>query len=285
MLYKKIDAASESSVTSALDLFRTPPTSTDISNAYYREYQTLNPITSTPFHFKIHPITSFIDLSKCYLLTEFKIVKVAGDTKSDLAATDVISTCQMPGGTFIRNLVCFINGKEVFNANQLYAYKAYLDVELSYPKHVKDTYMSVVGYYPDGEDQDSITGAGFVSRKNLFAKSGAVQFITNIEADIFCQDLYLINNCEVDLEITPQRDDFMLIQAPADDTTYKLELQSIRLYVKTIELMDGLSLDIARRLDGNPARYSMRKSMLKSLFITEGRYEFHRYSYDIMNIC
>ena len=50
---------------------------------------------------------------------------------------------------------------------------------------------------------------------------------------------------------------------------------NIKLYVKTVELMDGLSLDLARRLDTKPARYSMRKSMLKSLFISEGRYQFN----------
>lgn len=279
MLYKKIDPASDSTISSALDIFRTPPTLTDISNAYYRQYLTLNPLTSTPYHFKIHPITSFIDLSKCYLFVEFKIVKftaAAPTVEANLTAGDVISTCQMPGSTFIKNLVCFINGREVFNSNQLYSYKTYLDVELSYPTSVKDSYLAVAGYFPDGSDQDSVNGAGYISRKNLFSTSRTAQFIANIDADIFSQDLFLINNCEIDLEITPQSDEFMLIQGAADANTYKLKLENLSLYVKTINLMDGLSLDIARRLDLNPARYSMRKSMLKSLFISHGRYEFQR---------
>jgi len=48
MLFKKIDAESVDTVTSALDLFQTPPTSAAISNAAYREYLTLNPINSRP---------------------------------------------------------------------------------------------------------------------------------------------------------------------------------------------------------------------------------------------
>ena len=103
--------------------------------------------------------------------------------------------------------------------------------------------------------------------------------MSTIDADLFNQDLYLINNCEVDVEITPQSDEFMLIQKPAgagekDDKKYCLEIINCKMYVKTVDLMDGLSLDIARKLDTAPARYSMRKSMLKSLFITEGRTEF-----------
>nr|CAD2201111.1 unnamed protein product [Meloidogyne enterolobii] len=39
--------------------------------------------------------------------------------------------------------------------------------------------------------------------------------------------------------------------------------------------MDGLALDIARRLDVNPARYAIRKTMMKPLFISQGRYEFN----------
>jgi hypothetical protein len=51
MIFKKIDADFQDTITSALDLFRTPPTSAAISNAAYREYLTLNPSTSRPVRF------------------------------------------------------------------------------------------------------------------------------------------------------------------------------------------------------------------------------------------
>ena len=142
MLFKKINASSDNSVTSALDLFSTPPTDVSVSNSQYREFLTLNPINSTPFHFKIHPITSFIDLSKCYIFTELKIVRLNVDgTNSNLDATDVVAPIQMTGATLIKNLVVTLNGREVFNANQLYSYKVYLDGELSYPTGVKDSFL------------------------------------------------------------------------------------------------------------------------------------------------
>jgi hypothetical protein len=53
MIYKKLDPDLQDTITSALDLFRTPPTSAAISNAAYREYLTLNPITSRPVNFLI----------------------------------------------------------------------------------------------------------------------------------------------------------------------------------------------------------------------------------------
>src|SRR3981081_1369722 len=106
MLFKKIDGARKSTVTSALDLFSTPPTSTAVSSSSYREYLTLNPISSSPFHFKIHPVISFIDLTKCYILVEARIKEVsATGMLEDIDAAGNVATIQMPGATFIKNML------------------------------------------------------------------------------------------------------------------------------------------------------------------------------------
>ena len=69
---------------------------------------------------------------------------------------------------------------------------------------------------------------------------------------------------EVDIELAVQPNDFMLIQQkpPGNDpekNVYTFEITDVRLMVKTLDLMDGLSLDIAKRLDVEPARYGVRK--------------------------
>nr|CAD2172290.1 unnamed protein product [Meloidogyne enterolobii] len=58
-------------------------------------------------------------------------------------------------------------------------------------------------------------------------------------------------------------------------TRYLFEVVNMKLYVKKVDLMDGLALDIAKRLETKPARYSIRKTMMKPLFISQGRYEFN----------
>lgn len=118
--------------------------------------------------------------------------------------------------------------------------------------------MSCLGYYQDGSNPSDTGTAnpGFTTRANIFKDSKSRQFITNIDADLFNQELYLMNNVEIDIEITPQTDNFIIIQktpaavranndaplvTPADKK-YTLEIMDCRLYVKTLELMDGLSL-------------------------------------------
>lgn len=59
----------------------------------------------TPFHFKLFSGSSFVDLSRCYLVSEFKILKKNADGELvNLVAGDNVSTVQMLGSTFIRNL-------------------------------------------------------------------------------------------------------------------------------------------------------------------------------------
>ncbi|KAL3123684.1 hypothetical protein niasHT_002766 [Heterodera trifolii] len=241
-----------------------------VSNSSYREYLTLNPISSRPFHFKIHPITSYVDLSKVFVCTEFKLKKVADDgVVVDVPANAAVGLIQMPGATFIRNLKVHINQREVYDSNQLYSYKVFLDTELSYPVAAKEAYFGVAGYFRDS-DPTKVNDR----RKKAVEEIKGFQAISKLSADIFNQDLYMISNVEIDIELALQSDDFMIHQEAANRDKYTLEVVDCRLIVKTVDLMDGLSLDIAKKLDMEPARYGIRKTLMKSLFITGGRYDF-----------
>jgi hypothetical protein len=163
-------------------------------------------------------------------------------------------------------LKILINQREIYSSNQLYSYKAYLDTEFSYPESAKDGFLSVAGYSRDSKDPDSVNDEGFKSRKNMFAKSKTVQLISKLTADIFNQNLYMISNVELDIELSVQPDDFMLQQetpaAGVQANRYTFEITDVRLMIKTLDLMDGLSLDIAKKLDTEPARYGVRKVYL-----------------------
>uniref|UniRef100_A0A914NG41 Major sperm protein n=1 Tax=Meloidogyne incognita TaxID=6306 RepID=A0A914NG41_MELIC len=278
MSFKKIDRDSLDTITNAVEIFQVPPTNVTISSSKTFEILPSNPLTDTPFHFKIHSSENFIDLSKCYLFTEFRIRKEnANGQPVNITLDENVAPIQMIGSTFINNMRISINGREIFNSNSLYAYKTYFSHELSYSLGAKSSHLNAAGYYYDsGVSQES--GASFNSRRNLFVNSRTAQFVSKLDADLFNQPQYLVNHCEVDIEILPNETKFLLI-APlpvgAQPTRYIFEVVSCKLYVKKLDLMDGLALDIARRLDVKPARYAIRKTMMKPLFISQGRYEFH----------
>lgn len=275
MAFYKIDNDSLNSITNALDFFQIPPTNVSVSSAKTFEILPSNPLSDTPYHFKIHSSDNYIDLSKCFLYTEFRIQKLNAGVLKDLEATDNVAPIQMLGNTFIKDMRISVNGREIFNSNSLMAYKSYLTHELSYSTEAKKSHLTAAGYALDTKDDDTLeTGTGFTTLKEMFSLSKSVQMMSKLDADIFNQELYLINHCGMDITIMPNDGNFMLI-APDANITYQLELLSCKLYVKKISLLDGLAMDIAKKLDLKPVRYAVRKSMMKSFFISAGHFEYN----------
>uniref|UniRef100_A0A914P098 Uncharacterized protein n=1 Tax=Meloidogyne incognita TaxID=6306 RepID=A0A914P098_MELIC len=127
--HQKIDRDSGNAITNALSFFETPHTNVSISNSSFIELLTLNPVNITPFHFKIHASTNYIDLAKCYIFTELRIRKE--DEHGRLTNLDAQTTMFL-----VVNLLAIqsgkivgfsINGTQIFEGNSLMAYKSIFD--------------------------------------------------------------------------------------------------------------------------------------------------------------
>lgn len=198
-----------------------------------------------------------------------------------IGVDDAVGTIQAIGATWIRNLRVTINGRETFNSNSLYAYKSYIDLELSYNREVKSTFLGVMGYFPMGAQQfnQNVANEQYTSSKQVFEKGRVAQFYTKLNADIFSSELLMINNVAIEIEIHPNDAKFMLmdLDTAATATTkpsYRLSLTSCKLFCKYVQLMEGLAMDIDRHLQQSPARYGIRRSELKSHYISADRLEF-----------
>lgn len=277
MLFKIIDSTSPSCGSTALNIFQTKGTMVAINNSLWHEILTLNPLDNPPYHFHISAGDGFLDLSKTYLKTEFKLQKYDETAKTwgPIVATDKVSVNQALGATWIRNVKCSINQREIFNSNSLYSYKAFIDMELSHTDAYKETYLQSAGYYKDDGLPTVTTGKGFIARQKPFLKGENVEFISKLFVDLFQNDLYFINGCSIDVEISPHSQDYNIITTADDKTKYRLVLESCKLYVKSVFLMDGLNLEMAAKIETEPARYSIVRTELKSLMITEGHHQFN----------
>jgi hypothetical protein len=278
--FHKIDRESTNAITNALSFFDVPSTNVSVSSSAVVELLTLNPVNIPPYHFKIHASQSYFDLSKCYILLELRIRKedAAGNLINLDPAQDHVAPCQMIGHTIWKNCRMHINGSQVFEGNALMAYKSWFDYMLTYPLHVKNSYLNAAGYYDD-EELSQVTGRGLNARYQLFAGSRNAQFIAKLDLDICNQPRYIVNQCEIDLELYPNDSNFLLIaeQVPGAPPLprYHLEVLACKMYVKKVELMDSLAFDINKKLEVSPAKYPMRKSSMRAIFITENRTEFN----------
>lgn len=125
------------------------------------------------------------------------------------------------------------------------------------------------------EEQDNVNDSGYVARQNLFSNGAKAEFVTKIFSDLFQQDRLMVNQMDLDIEIMPRTNDNFCILAPTNDTnTYRIVIDNCRLYIKSVDIIDGLSLGFAAALNQAPAKYPIKRTEMKSMFIGVGRREF-----------
>jgi hypothetical protein len=143
--------------------------------------------------------------------------------------------------------------------------------------------MNALGYYYDPHGKTGQESReSFKARRNLFSKPEAdgkdaviVEFISPIYADIFQQPNLILSNLDIQIEITPYHNDFLVIAPNMVSGTYKLSLDFVRLYANFVDLYAGVNLEIEKRLAIEPAVYSIRRTMMKSFFASMGKTEDH----------
>ena len=288
MLYKKIDPGSTDCVSTAVNHFNIPGTNVGVTKTIFKEFLPLNPVTESPLHFVIPPSQSEIDLSETVL--ELNVSMELLDPGMPGAAIPVppvwvniqavndVSTIQMLGASVFRNVKLDIGGREVFNANNLYAFKAYFDTILSYSLEAKRTHLATMGFYEDNLGINNVGGIGYIARRGLFENGAHAQFVSKFFLDLFNQERYFINNTQLDLELHVNRQEFMCFAPnglPAPFVDMRIRIHSARLLVAFPELTDGLSLGIARSLEVKPAIYAIRRSELKTVYLEPGRTEMN----------
>ena len=281
MLYRKIDILSPDSISSGFDFFSYLCTNTSFSKSQYREINPLNPVTQVPLHFRYSGGSGFPDFNHMYLKTEIVVEKLpagaaawvpieggSGPGVNPPVAPDNISMVQAPGQAFIRNLKATSGGREIYNSNNLQCWKSHIDTELSYSQAAKDTHLALMGYYPDSLNQNDPAGNGFAQRRARIANGKVAEFITKIDADPFNVDKYFLNNTDFEIEIIPNDDNFLIL-APAlpnaDKVRYRIV--SCKLFVLVHDAMDGIALSMAKRLEKEPAKYAVRRTELKHVYL------------------
>ncbi|KAL3067817.1 hypothetical protein niasHS_016783 [Heterodera schachtii] len=101
------------------------------------------------------------------------------------------------------------------------------------------------------------------------------QFLSRIDFDLGNQELYLLNNLDLLFTIYKAKDSFLLQTLKLNDTNkYRLAVHDVKIYAKMIEVQPSLNMNLYKTLEKQPATYAVRKTEIKSSYISVGRYEF-----------
>lgn len=271
---KKISEKSPLAIDNGLNIFTVPPTNVSILRSHYREILPLSTITQdSPYLFRLFSDNLWTDLSRIYFYLEISIQKKSANNAwvAIEAADTSIGPIQAIGQSFIQQLKVTIGNTELYDSGTLYPFKNYMTTELSYPNNVKSNFLASTGYYL-GAKHDDRTDSGFTKRVALFAEGKKAQFLSRLDFDFGNQELLLLNNMDVLFTIFRAKDAFCLQKlAAVDANTYRLFVQDVKIYAKMVEVQPSLNMSIYKTLEQQPATYAIRKTEMKSCFLSAGR--------------
>ncbi|KAL3114280.1 hypothetical protein niasHT_012913 [Heterodera trifolii] len=254
-----------------------PPTNVSVVRSFFRQVLPLATITQeSPYLFRLYSDNLWTDLSRIYLYLELSIEKPgANDKWVAIEDTDTsVSAIQGIGQTFVQQLKVTVGNTEVYDSGNLYPFKAYITNELSFPINAKKNFLGSTGYYHT-VNQDDSTDEGFKERCKIFKGGKNAQFLSRLDFDLGNQELYLLNNLDLLFTIYKAKDVFLLQTLKANDATkYRLTVHDVKIYAKMVEVQPSLNMSLYKTLEKQPATYAVRKTEIKSSFISVGRYEF-----------
>jgi hypothetical protein len=270
---KLVDHNSYGSSISELDLFTVPHTQIAVDRGLWEEVQLTNSCTNEgPYEFRIPKDHTLLHINRNFIYMQLNIVDPDGTA---IAAGAEVAPINLLGKTFFNNVKVKIGGKTVSNANNLYPYRAYLETELNYGGDAKRTHLQAAMYYRDEEGRmNTLNNTGYRKRKAHFAEGKTVELMAPIHCDLFEQDRYLVSNIDLQLELTRSTDAFLLMCPGADAAVpaYRIQVQTMRWFVRKVEVSKECFLGLELSLEKQPARYPIRRVEMTTVHVGQGRW-------------
>jgi hypothetical protein len=96
-----------------------------------------------------------------------------------------------------------LNGTLITSSTNTYAYRAYIEILLSYGSDTKSSQLTSALFYKDEAGKmdkpnpfaadDGNKNSGLVKRQTFAATSGEIDMIGRIHSDVFFQERYMLN--------------------------------------------------------------------------------------------
>lgn len=263
---------------SELDLFSLPYVQTSMlktQEVAYKTIASLDNASSLEF-VSIGQGDTYRDLSNIYLKLRLKITKSDG-TAYPAAAAGAVAT---GGAGIINNFMhslfrqCTITlGNTVISqSDSNYAYRAYIESVLNYNYDAMSTHQEAACFYPDTAKQlDNITdgkNVGLDKRKAMIKDSVEFELIGRLHADMLNQQKYLLNNVDMRIMLSLQKDEFYMLEA--DTNTSKAKITEATLYMNHVTINPAILLAHESVLARSNAFYPYTRVEVKNYTIPAG---------------
>ena len=258
---------------SELDLFSVPPTQTSMESGNWIEYHPLTSVTDrSPTEFEIGGTgEDYIDFGNSMLYVQAKI------TKTDSTNLDIGANTG-PVNMFLHSLFSQVdiqlNGTLITSSTNTYPYRAILETLLSYGEDAKKTQLTSALYYKDQAGRMDVVAEGDANTRNdgmykrtlHTSRSHVVDMMGRIHADIFFQDLYMLNEVSVKIKLVRSKDAFCVMS----DANCKVNITKATMLVRKVTLSPSVFLAHAKALENGTAKYPIRRVVCKTFTVATG---------------
>lgn len=266
-----LHSSSTDALRSELDLWAIPPTQTTLEDSQWVPYKPIATIDqSNAIEFSVPGNDLYIDPSHTLLYVKVKIVKADG---TNITAADESDAA--PVNYFLHALWSQVdvslNQKVVSQSSMTYPVRALVESLLGYDYAAKHSHMTQRLWYKDtagkmdayepGENQ------GLDTRRTFTENSKLVEMMGPIHADFFNQDRFLLNNVEMRVKLTRNKDAYMLMSSAQSE---RVVIVDATLLVRKVRLSPSVLLAHAAALEKAPARYPVTRVDVKTVSITAG---------------
>jgi hypothetical protein len=252
-----------------------------------------------PWEFQISSVgEEFLNCSSLRLWGKFKVVNADGTDIT--SSTQNVSICNLAPYALFPNCDVKINGISDTNlSSHLANYKAVLECYMSCNKWALDHWQRAL-FVPDSdgafddttkfvkkvemtEDDKKKAGAclcpmgpdtGFQIRSHMIRNGRSVDFMIPLNHEIAQLDRLLLPGVVLELKFLKAPDSFV-IWSPDANASYKIKVEELRLYYKTLKLQSQLTVDIERKLAIKPAIYPINKTIIKNQLIATGSSNYY----------
>lgn len=237
---------------------------------HYKPISSLNDDAPLEFVVPGHGDT-YIDLAHTLLS-----VKVAIERGTPLPEKDADDTASVgPVNNLLHSMWSqidvFFNQKPVSPANNLYAYRAYIENLLNYGPAAKSSHLSTVLWSDDTSghmDKTTDENAGLKARKKLLMGGKSIDLIGHLHCDVMNQDRFLLNGVEVRLRLVRAKDAFCLMDS--SNGSYRLRILDASLLIRRAKIAPAVLLAHSRALSKSPSKYPLTRVEVKSVILHSG---------------
>ena len=226
-----------------------------------------------PFEFYIPGSNDYIFFPHTRLYIKAQVLKV-GENGALVNATaeDSYSVANLFPHTLFKQVDVEIGGVNTSSQDQLYPYKTYMETLLSYGNENCSDHgghlMACSHYYPDEPGNfDAVDGDGCEERALLVRRSATFDFCIPLHADIMQSVRALPPNIPVKITLTRNPDVFSLISN--EDTAYRIQLHSLKLFIRKIETDAIVYKEYLSTIQKQPAILPFTRTVMKKYLIAQ----------------